>query len=530
MGFFNRTKRSAGGGSHLNFMGGKSWTVRDPVVRFRIAAASCFFGEPQYYHLGEGEPAKARARHDSSLDAAEVAHLAATLGELDGSSWRGDGSAVRLEKAIDAALDHDPRATLEAAVALRREDHLRTTPQVALVRAARHAKVRGTTLVGEYAPGILGRADEPAVGLAYQLHRFGKPIPNALKRAWAKALSGASEYSLAKYRLESRETKTVDVMNLVHPKSEAIGKLAKGELTTSERTWESIISAKGSKRAAWEEALEVMGHMALLRNLRNLVGAGVPEERFVERLVGGVKGGKQLPFRYWSAYRALESSGHAPARLMGALERCVELSLGEVPAFRGRVMSLADNSGSARGTFTSSLGSVQVATIANLTAVLTAQRSDEGWVGIFGDRLERFAVRRTSSTFSELARAEKVGESIGPSTENGIWLFFDRAIRAKERWDSIFVYSDMQAGHGGLYGTTPSDYSDYAWMGSRYIDVARLVSKYRQDVNPAVQVFLVQVAGYQDTIVPDVYDRTYVLGGWGEGLLRYAARMAELAA
>jgi len=38
----------------------------------------------------------------------------------------------------------------------------------------------------------------------------------------------------------------------------------------------------------------------------------------------------------------------------------------------------------------------------------------------------------------------------------------------------------------------------------------------------------VQIAGYQDTIVPELYNRTFILGGWGDGILRFAAKMANL--
>ena len=99
----------------------------------------------------------------------------------------------------------------------------------------------------------------------------------------------------------------------------------------------------------------------------------------------------------------------------------------------------------------------------------------------------------------------------------------------KEHWDSVFVYSDMQAGHGGLYGTNESAYRNYIWDNSgSYIDVPKLIDEYRKKVNPNVQVFLVQVAGYQDTIVPEYYDKTYILGGWGPGLLRFASAMSNL--
>jgi hypothetical protein len=42
-----------------------------------------------------------------------------------------------------------------------------------------------------------------------------------------------------------------------------------------------------------------------------------------------------------------------------------------------------------------------------------------------------------------------------------------------------------------------------------------------------VNVFLVQIAGYQDTIVPEFYKRIYILGGWGPGLLSFASSMIQ---
>ena len=87
----------------------------------------------------------------------------------------------------------------------------------------------------------------------------------------------------------------------------------------------------------------------------------------------------------------------------------------------------------------------------------------------------------------------------------------------------------MQAGHGGLFGTKPDEYRDFIWSkGGHYIDVPKLIAAYRAQVNPKVMVYLVQVAGYADTLVPEHCDRTFILGGWGEGLLRFAAQMSSL--
>ena len=121
-----------------------------------------------------------------------------------------------------------------------------------------------------------------------------------------------------------------------------------------------------------------------------------------------------------------------------------------------------------------------------------------------------------------------MGNKIGGNTENGIWLFFDKAIREKQHWDHIFVYSDMQAGHGGLYGISETEYGEYIFPGSgNHIDVAKLIAKYRSAVNPKVKIYLVQSAGYQDVLVPEFYKDTYILGGWSAGILKFASEMSK---
>ncbi|MCA9684905.1 MAG: TROVE domain-containing protein, partial [Myxococcales bacterium] len=521
-----KRKQTGTDASHLNWMGGPSYGLSDPLTVLRVAASSCFFGEPMYYHRDGADERPQRKRPASRLSAAGLEHLRETLNAADPVEWRALAPAELIEQAIDAALAADPEATLAEAVRLRTVENMRTTPQVILVRAGNHPAVRGTGLIRRYAPQIIARPDEPAVGLAYQLWRYGKPVPNGLKKAWAAALNGYGPQQLAKYRLENRGVKTVDVINLVHAKSEAIDRLCKGELALQQDTWESLISARGASRESWEQAVEVMGHMALLRNLRNLLSHEVPTSRFLDKLVAGAAKGKQLPFRYYSAYQAIKDK--APGPVLDGVEACLMQSLGNLPRFPGRVMSLCDNSGSAQGTTTSSMGTMKVSTIANLTGVLAGMRADEGHLGVFGDRLERLTIRPRASVFDQLDRAEGVAKDIGMGTENGIWLFWDQAIRNREHWDTVFVFSDMQAGHGGLYGTDPGQYRDYKWQGSNYIDVPQLIAAYRAKVNPKVQVFLVQVAGYQDTIVPEFYERTFILGGWSDGLLRFAAAMAEL--
>lgn len=508
--------------AHSNFMEGVSYDLSDPFCVLRMAAASCFFGEPQYYG------AQARLEFAAS---GEQAHVREVLGRGMPATWAGMGPALRLERAIDNALAADAEKTLLIAVALRNEDHIRTTPQVIMVRAAYHPAVSGSGLVRRYAPQILQRADEPATQLAYARSAFpDKPIPNALRKAWAQFLSEQSEYALAKYRQENRGVKLVDVVNLVRPKAtEALGKLIRGELVQDGSTWESLISKEGSTKESWTKARALLTpparHMALLRNLVNLNQHGLLDTDTLAALEAGAASGKQLPFRYYSAYTRLKEEG-AGAPVLDAVERCLTGSLGNLPKFKGRVMSLCDNSGSAQNATASEMGSMQVNHIANLTGVLTGMAADEGYVGVFGDSLVITPVRKTQSALDQAEALNAQADDIGTSTENGIWLFFRDALAKKEHWDHVFVYSDMQAGHGGLYGMHPHEYANFQWPLYRHnIDVAALIRQYHKTVNPNCKFYLVQVAGYTDTLAPDFYPNVVVLGGWGPGLLKFAHAM-----
>lgn len=518
----NATKQKKNAESHLNFMGGDSFAI-SPLRRLETMAASCFFGEPMYY-AGQ----YSRKRSVGGRDTSDVLHLnererkmlvvALDLDDPVYAEWRALDPVARMEKAIDSALDHDFENTLKLAARLRNEWFIRTTPQVIVVRAANHIKAKGNENFRALARDVIKRMDEPATQLAYQLASFGRKVPTRLKRLWADALEGASEYELSKYRLESRQVKTVDVVNLCHANSPAIDKLMKGELKLGDeiKTWESIASSGGG----FDAAFEAMGHMALLRNLRNLCEkSSIKQTDMGKKLLDTRKGAKQLPFRYWSAYNALQDAGCAKKSLLGDVERCMDEALDELPSFKGRVISLCDNSGSAQNSFTSEFGSVRINDIANLTGIMTALKADQGEVGVFGDRLDIIPVKSNESIFTVKEKMDKSARGIGTGTEHGIWLFWDKAIRKSIHYDAIFVYSDMQAGHGGLYGT--GGYQDFLW-GSRHINVPKLVAAYRAKVNKDVKVFLVQVAGYEDTLMPEQYKNTYILGGWSDAIIRYA--------
>lgn len=495
-----------------NFMGGNSYKA-SPITTLRIIAASSIFGEPQYYRDGLQSPKTIRNR--------------TTLYEYSifNSLVKDNATAADVfTSAIDAALDFDFKSTLDLAVELRKEYYMRLNPAVIFVRATEHA---GRVSFNESNPGYMKaigkqialRPDDVTNQFDYYmyLNKSKNGMPSILKRTWAHSLESFSRYQLNKYKGKS----LIDLIRISHANNEDINELMRTgtlAMVDEDRTWEQL----KSEGKSWKEILETidMPHMALLRNLRGIfteISDREAAKEILAKLKAGVLRGKQFPFRYYSAYQAVKSEGKVnhSQLILDALEECLDISVENMPKLKGRVACLSDNSGSAWGTLNSEYGSVTIAEIANLSSLITAMQSDDGEVGVFGDRLSLQSVSKRNGLLTQLTETSSRGKAQGGSTENGIWLFWDKAIREKIHYDTVFIYSDMQAGHGNLYGNSASQYREFIHkQGGSYIDVLALVAKYRRTVNSKVNVFTVQVAGYDNSVLPENLYRGAILGGW----------------
>ncbi len=500
--------------THTNFDGGKSYDITDPFLKMRLVCASCFFGEPQYYRdskkinrIGERE---------------DVRRMLSILQPVFTDDWMKLSPKELVEKTIDLCLGKDPEKTLELAVKLRNEDLMRTTPQVILVRAAMHPLTKGTGMIRHFADKICKRGDEPMVCFNYFRKAFPKDkLPMNLKKALKDIIEGFDDYTIAKYKMEKSECRMIDVIKYTHAQSPAIDKLFKGKAKQT-KTWNSIVSnSKEEKTQTWEKALKTMPHMALLRNLRNLEQNKVKISLWKEKFLNGVKGGKQFPFRYFSAFKQV-----ANPETKDAIEEALEISYENVPHFNGRTLCLSDNSGSATSTTTSEMGTMNISTIGNLMSIVALKKSDGGDFVIFGDNAEKIECRKKSSTFDILKEAEET--RVGGATETGLWTWLVKAIEENIYYDRIFAFSDLQAGYGQLYGRKLDKYVFTRTLNCSYIDVASLINEYRRKVNKNVKVFLIQTAGYHDTIMPEFYKDTYIIGGWSSGILNFANEMEKL--
>ena len=507
-----------------NFMDGNSYTLT-PISRLRIISASSIFGEPQYYRDGISAPSK-------------IKNIKSIINEsIFSDLFTSEMSAADVfTNAIDAALDFDFKATLELAIELRTIYHMRLNPAVIFIRASLH---KNRQEFNEKNPGFMKSVGKKIALIPnditnqfdYYMFVNGRKnkLPSIIKRTWSETLSSLSRYHLNKYKGK----KLIDLIRISHANSEDINELLRTgtiNVLETEQTWESLRSSGKS----WNEILTTinMPHMALLRNLRGIfseISKIDQATEILEKLKKGVANGKQFPFRYYSAYRTIknENSINFKVAILDALEECIDISISNMPKLDGTVACLSDNSGSSWGTFNSEYGTVTVAEIANLSSLITAMQSKNGMVGVFGDRLALNSVSKRNGLLSQLSDLCNLGRGQGGATENGIWLFWEQAIKEKIHYDTVFIYSDMQAGRGGLYGINSNDYKDYIYKGrsGKNIDVLALVEMYRKTVNPKVNVFTVQVAGYDNSVLPEDIYRGAVLSGWTGNEALYASAL-----
>ena len=375
----------------------------------------------------EGAPGYARDAK-SELFLLAVAHLGdASFYE---SAPERDRRFTALVRAVTA---QDPRWMARFVPWLRDGAGMRTAAVVAAAEGAKALLAAGQPGGRQLIAATLRRADEPGELLAYWMARYGRAIPKPVKRGIGDAMFRlAGEYPLLKYDTGAHAFRFADVLTLVHAgdrKGSAQGGLFRGEwqrelfgyavdrrhgrdtvpeslrmiaanqrlraaaagdpsvLLDGERlreagmTWEDALSLAGpavSKREVWTALVPLLGYLALLRNLRNLDEAGVPDDvaaRAAARLADPeqVRRSRVFPFRFLAAYQAVPSLrwGHA-------LEQALNASLASVPRLPGRTLILVDRSGSMfdRPSPKSGLNRADTAAVFGAALALRAERAD----------------------------------------------------------------------------------------------------------------------------------------------------------
>ncbi|MDX3310016.1 TROVE domain-containing protein [Streptomyces sp. NPDC054884] len=395
---------------------------------------------------------------------------------------------LRYEQLVRTLAVSDPEWTLGLLGWLRTEAHMRTASLVGAAEFVRARLDAGAVGFSRQAVAVvLQRADEPGELLAYWTSRYGRRIPQPLKRGIADAVRRLyTGRALLKYDTASRAYRFGDVIELTHPTPDprrpwqgdlfryAIDRRHRGDralpppgqtllaahrelmtvpvgdrralvtgrdgaerLNAAGMTWESVAGwLQGPLDAAvWEAVVPSMGPMALVRNLRNLDQAGVSDEVAAEVAArisdpDEVRRSRQFPFRYLAAHRNTPSR-----RWEEPLEAALGHSLANVPQLPGRTLVLVDRSGSMfdRPSEHTQLNRADTAAVFGTALALRAERAD---LVEFGTDSRRVALTPGEPVLRVLDRFHDLG---GTNTATAIKRHYDRH-------DRVVIVTDEQTG------------------------------------------------------------------------------------
>lgn len=331
-----------------------------------------------------------------------------------------------------------PETVSDMAIRARTDMKLRHVPLLLCSEMAKYPAHRALLKTTVYQ--VIQRADELAEILAiYSRGRTGtrklNKLSKQLRLGIAAAFTKFSEYDLAKYNRDNA-IKLRDVLFVTHatPKDAVQAKLWKklidGTLEIPD-TWEVAISAAKpeEKAATWKRLLveNKLGALALLRNLRNMQEAKIPDG-MIETALRTMKTERVLPFRFITAAR------YAPT-LEPALEAAMFKCVADAPKFEGRNLIVIDHSGSMDGKLSAKSEMTRFEAAAAL-AILMREVCPQFGCLAFSDDTKVVPPRRGFALRDSIAASMSSG-----GTNTGMAL----QIANKAGYDRIIVITDEQS-------------------------------------------------------------------------------------
>ncbi len=273
-------------------------------------------------------------------------------------------------------------------------------------------------------------------------------------------------------------------------------------VTKYKLTWEVVVpSVKKMIPAIWKSFLKDMPYMALLRNLSTMQRHGVFEDsvtatKVAEKLrdLENVRRSKQLPFRFFNAFKAFGGAQVVQDALVDALEASFE----NVEKLRGRIAIANDISGS-MGSTVSNRGATRYCDIAGLLGAALFKKCDDVILLPFDTEVHKVGVSRRSTVMDIAA---KIGLAQG-GTDVGAPI---RHLREKRVKVDVFI------------GITDGE----DWAGRGFLTEWE---EYKKEVNPRARAFLITISPYRDWNAPAGYPEVHFIVGWSDHVLRYISQV-----
>jgi telomerase protein component 1 len=301
-------------------------------------------------------------------------------------------------------------------------------------------------------------------------------------------------------------------------------------------TWETELSAKGNNAAVWTDLVQKnqLPYMAMLRNLRNILTAGVSAEvhkKICERIqdFNQVTNSKLFPYRFFSAYHSINSGAllseepimrrlkpgrikknkkaknkkaKAPKEMpstetigayQAALNTAIKISIANnIKPIPGKTVVFADTSGSmscpVSGAGTVGESAVSCMDVGILMGLMLKHACAESEYFIFSSPREKECFLQINEfdkddMLKNITKIKEMAENLGGGTDFP-FAFWEDAIKNKKHVDMFVMFSDMMIAGG---------YSD---IGGQKYSAMEIINLYRSKVNPNMVYICVDLNSY----------------------------------
>lgn len=429
----------------------------------------------------------------------------------------GDTSNAIVELARRLVASGKGQFVANLAVYLRKEMHLRSVSQVLV---AELANINEGKAFAQYAcGGVIERADDITEILAYYIDKFGKPIPNALKKGLASAMNKFDEYQFAKYNRKGKAITFVDVLRLTHAKAKdenqnKIFNAIINDALKTPYTWETELSTKGNTKEVWEELIDSnkLGYMALLRNLNNIMNANPSNlDKALSDLADekAVKKSKVLPFRFYTAYLKVSANTNFSSKVFDALESAIEASVGNIEKLKGKTLIAIDVSGSMDSKL-SARSDARYVDIARVMGAMANKMCEDSIVVTFDDKLKVVTFANTNGIISN---ADKIKATGGCTFCN---LPIEYILQNKIFVDRVIMVSDDMC-NASFYDVTYGFYNNF----TKCTPTKAVMDEYRKVINPKAFFHMIDLAGYGTSEINVKEKLCNLILGWDDSILNY---------
>lgn len=392
--------------------------------------------------------------------------------------YKSEGDVVKRVNELTSKIA-DKKFIAKAAIYARNNFGMRSIAHVVAGQLAQEASIKGETWTKEFFNKVVRRVDDMLEIIAYVWKDGQKPLPNSLKKGFAKAFNRFDTYQLSKYQANNAGLKLVDLVNLIHPvpterNKDGLNALITGKLKnlTTSQTALTDIGQKAENEAEalvlrkgyWTGVLQnrKLGYTDLIRSLTkiakdapeaiDLACSTVTDKKLVENSL-------IMPYQLYIALKMVEKEAglttSAVRKISDALETALEISCQNVPKFAGRTIVIVDRSGSMSSPLSSvNNGIMSMAEAGTLMALFLARKSDCDYM-IFGDEAKYVPYNRRDSISTSIKTLMSYNQGYGHKSEYNVGhgTNFHATFQALQgKYDRIIFFSDLQGWAGGHYG------------------------------------------------------------------------------